>query len=118
MSKTSVSKSQYKPCQLRVGRFMFDAVSRNENLSARAKLVMVFLCQDALENADIPLSYFTIGQGVGVQKRHAITAILELEKFGLIEVVKNFSQNRRHSANSYVFLWHEIYQEQFDNFQA
>lgn len=113
----SKSNFKHKPCQLLVSQFIFDAVAKCVKLSSRAKLIMVFLCQYAQENNDLNLSYCTIGKAVGVQRRHAMKTIRELENFGLIRIVKSQNQNGSPSANSYIFLWHEIYQEQLDNIQ-
>lgn len=100
----------YNPWRMFHGCFVPNAVARCAGLSARAKLVFGRLCQYAGENGEAFPSYRSLAQEVGVQRRCAINAIQELEDFGLIKTINRWRCDGAPVSNSYVFLWHEIFQ--------
>ncbi len=104
----------YNPWRMFNGCFIPNAVLRCRDLSVRAKLVFGRLCQYAGENGEAFPSYRALAQEVGVERRRAISAVRELEDFGLIRTVSRWRNDGAPSSNVYVFLWHSIFQEQLE----
>lgn len=101
----------YNPYRMFHGCFIPNAVLRCRDLSARAKLVFGRLCQYAGENGEAYPSYRALAQEVGVERRRAITAVRELEDFGLIRAVSRWRKDGGPASNVYVFLWHGLFEE-------
>jgi hypothetical protein len=100
----------YNPWRMFNGCFIPNAVLRCRDLSARAKLVFGRLCQYAGENGEAYPTYRTLAREVGVERRQAMRAIQELEAFGLVRAVGQRREDGSSRSNTYVFLWHEIFQ--------
>lgn len=101
----------YNPYRMFHGCFIPNAVLRCRDLSARAKLVFGRLCQYAGENGEAYPSYRALAQEVGVERRRAISAVRELENFGLVRSVSRRRKDGGLASNFYVFLWHGIFEE-------
>ncbi len=104
----------YNPWRMFNGYYISNAVSRCVELSARSKLVFGRLCQYAGENGEAFPSYRSLAKEVGVQRRSAINAVRELERFGLIKAVQRWQSDGSMASNSYIFLWHKIFCDQPD----
>lgn len=100
----------FNPWRMFNGCFIPNAVLRCRDLSARAKLVFGRLCQYAGENGEAYPTYRTLAREVGVERRQAMRAIQELEAFGLVRALGQRRDDGGSRSNTYVFLWHEIFQ--------
>jgi hypothetical protein len=89
----------FNPWRMFNGCFIPNAVLRCRDLSARAKLVFGRLCQYAGENGEAFPSYRVLAQEVGVERRRAISAVRELEDFGLIRTVSRWRNDGAPSSN-------------------
>jgi hypothetical protein len=98
----------YNPWRVFVGSFIPNAVLRCRELSSTSKLVFGRLCQYAGENGQSYPTYRTLGHEVGIDRRQAIRAVKELEKFGLIQPCGRLRLDGGSTSNIYIFLWHRI----------
>jgi hypothetical protein len=98
----------YNPWRVFVGSFIPNAILRCRELSSTSKLVFGRLCQYAGENGQSYPTYRTLGHEVGIDRRQAIRAVKELEKFGLIQPCGRFRLDGGSTSNIYIFLWHRI----------
>jgi len=99
----------YNPWRTFCGSFIPNAILRCRELSSTAKLTFGRLSQYAGEDGEAYPSYHTLGQEIGVERRQAIRAVRELERFGLIRPVARHREDGGLTSNSYVFLWHAIF---------
>lgn len=99
----------YNPWRTFCGSFIPNAILRCRELSSTAKLTFGRLSQYAGEDGEAYPSYHTLGQEIGVERRQAIRAVRELERFGLIRPVTRHREDGGLTSNSYVFLWHAIF---------
>lgn len=101
----------YIPWRLFTGSFIPNSVLKCCDLSPTAKLIFGRLSQFGGENGDSYPSYNTLALEVGIERRQAMRAVKELEKFGLICRVKRLKDDGGFTSNEYVFLWHKIFSE-------
>lgn len=100
----------FNPHGLFVGGFIPNCIMRYPGLSPMAKLTWARLQQFAGANGDCFPSYTTIGEELGISRRHAERAVKELVDKGFIRRISPSPRERgAKKTTRYEFLWHSCF---------
>jgi hypothetical protein len=99
----------FNPYRLFTGIFIPEALVRNPNISAGAKLAYGRLARYAGERGDCHPSVKALAREIGVKERQAQRYLAELETNGFIRAHPRYKGGNIRDTNSYAFLWHETF---------
>jgi Helix-turn-helix domain len=105
----------FNPYGLFVGIYIPDALVRNTNVSAGAKIAYGRLARYAGADGDCHPSIKALAREIGVQERQAQRYLAELERNSFIRPVPRFKGPNIRDTNGFVFLWHESLSESIRN---
>lgn len=104
------------PYRLFNGAIVPNCILQCRELTQSAKLMLARMFQFSGKDGSCFPSIELLGQEIGIKKRQAQTVIKELERFGLIEIIRPRGKEKlHHKCNRYFFVNHKIYSSNYND---
>jgi hypothetical protein len=103
---------RFNPHRVFVGSFIPNALMKNKEITATAKLCYGRLCQYAGERGECWPDWRILADEIGVGKRQIIRVLNELEGKKFLTRIRPTKKERFNGIrNQYIFNWHETFEE-------